>query len=174
MVPSGARHNTSIAEYIFSIAAPITLPGGTTEISDIFDVLAGGEDEGTVRYDTWDMTQPVGAGLESKAIHVLPQCPVSIDWSYDMAKVTGSCWASMARTRASASCPGWRASSPAWTGSPGSLRSTWRGWPLGSSWGSAWPAPTTPIFSQQVFNLLLEECRLQGIRKLAVNANVSG
>ena len=33
-----------------SIAAPITLPGGTTEISDIFDVLAGGEDEGTVRY----------------------------------------------------------------------------------------------------------------------------
>ena len=33
-----------------SIPAPITLPGGTTEISDIFDVLAGGEDEGTVRY----------------------------------------------------------------------------------------------------------------------------
>ena len=32
-----------------SIPAPITLPGGTTEISDIFDVLAGGEDEGTVR-----------------------------------------------------------------------------------------------------------------------------
>ena len=33
-------------------AAPIALPGGTTEISDIFDVLAGGEDEGTVRYST--------------------------------------------------------------------------------------------------------------------------
>ena len=41
---------------------------------------------------------------------------------YDMAKVTDSYWASMARMRASASCPGWRASSPAWTGSPGSLR----------------------------------------------------
>ena len=33
-------------------AAPIALPGGTTEISDIFDVLAGGEDDGTVRYRT--------------------------------------------------------------------------------------------------------------------------
>ena len=39
---------TDVHEHV-SIAAPITLPGGTTEISDIFDVLAGGEDEGTVR-----------------------------------------------------------------------------------------------------------------------------
>ena len=36
--------------YYSFILAPITLPGGTTEISDIFDVLEGGEDEGTVRY----------------------------------------------------------------------------------------------------------------------------
>ena len=36
--------------YIYSFSAPIALPGGTTEISDIFDVLEGGEDEGTVRF----------------------------------------------------------------------------------------------------------------------------
>ena len=29
--------------------APLPLPGSTAEIPDIFDVLAGGEDEGTVR-----------------------------------------------------------------------------------------------------------------------------
>ena len=36
--------------YWYSSGAAIPLPGGTTEISDIFDVLEGGEDEGTVRF----------------------------------------------------------------------------------------------------------------------------
>ena len=83
-------------------AAPIALPGGTTEISDIFDVLAGGEDEGTVRYSTVHYSTVHYSTIQYSAVQHY--------W------FAGSCWGLTGRTPRWACCPGWTGScrGPAW------------------------------------------------------------
>ena len=97
------------------------------------------------RSRTYSMFLP---GARTRALSGMTKLEEHGARTYDIAKVTGFCWASMARTPASASCPAWRASSPAWTASLGSRRSTWPA--PASSLGSTWPAPATPTFSLQV------------------------